>query len=121
MEMMAMIAGLKSLKRRCRVTLYSDSEILVTGIMKRTALKARANGWKVGKKVKANSDLWSEILDLCDLHSVELIWLPGHSGHPGNELADELAGSASKQGDLLIDEAYETGNTIKRGPELSLG
>jgi ribonuclease HI len=121
MEMMAMIAGLKSLKRRCRVTLYSDSEILVNGIMKRTALKARANGWKVGKKVKANSDLWSEILDLCDLHSVELIWLPGHSGHPGNELADELAGSASKQGDLLIDEAYETGNTIKRGPELSLG
>src|SRR5215472_882993 len=60
MEMMALIAGLKALKRRCKVTIYSDSEILVNGIMKGTAYRARAKGWRVGEKVKANSDLWRE-------------------------------------------------------------
>lgn len=121
MEMMALIAGLKALKKRCKVTIYSDSEILVNGIRKGTAYKARANGWKVGNKVKANSDLWSEILDLCDRHVVELVWLPGHSGHPDNELADQLATAAARRGDLLIDEAFEEGNTIRRGPELAFG
>ena len=103
------------------MTIYSDSEILVNGIRKGTAYKARANGWKVGNKVKANSDLWSEILDLCDRHVVELVWLPGHSGHPDNELADQLATAAARRGDLLIDEAFEEGNTIRRGPELAFG
>jgi ribonuclease HI len=121
MEMMALIVGLKALKRRCKVTIYSDSEILVNGVMKRTAYKARANGWRVGKKVKANSDLWYEILELCDRHVVKLAWLPGHSGHHGNELADQLATAAARRGDLLIDEAFEEGNTIRRGPELAFG
>src|SRR5271157_3640461 len=121
MEMMALIVGLKALKRRCKVTIYSDSEILVDGIMKRTAYRARANGWKVGKKVKANGDLWCEILDLCDRHAVELAWLPGHSGHLSNELADQLAKVAARRGDLLIDEAFEEGATTKRGPELAFG
>ena len=103
------------------MTVYSDSEILVSGIMKRTAYKARANGWKVGKKVKANSDLWYEILELCDRHVVKLAWLPGHSGHRDNELADQLATAAARRGDHLIDEAFEEGNTIRRGPELAFG
>ncbi len=121
MEMMALIAGLAALKRRCKVVVYSDSEILVHGIMKGTAYKARSNGWKVGKKYKGNSDLWSIILDLCDKHAVELVWLPGHAGHPGNELADRLACSAARRDDLLIDAAFEQGDTIKRGPELAFG
>jgi ribonuclease HI len=121
MEMMAFLAGVKALKRRCHVTLYSDSAILVDGIMKRTAYKARANGWKVGRKAKSNSDLWCQILDLCDLHVIELVWLRGHSGHPGNELADELATAAARQGDLLIDQAFEEGDTILHEPRLALG
>jgi ribonuclease HI len=98
MEMMALIAGLKALKWRCKVTIYSDSEIVVNGIMKGTASKARANGWKVGNKVKANSDLWCEILDLCDRHVVELVWLAGHLGHRDHELADQLATTAASRG-----------------------
>jgi hypothetical protein len=47
--------------------------------------------------------------------------LPDHSGRPGNELADELAKAAAIRGDLLIDEAFEGGNTIGRGPELAFG
>jgi ribonuclease HI len=121
MEMMALIVGLKALKRRCKVTIYSDSEILVDGIMKRTAYRARAKGWKVGKKVKRNSDLWCELLDLCDRHVVELVWLPGHSGHRDNELADQLAKAAARQSDLLVDEAFEEGNTTRRDPELAFG
>ncbi len=124
MEMMALIVGLKALKRRCKVTIYSDSEILVDGIKKRMAYKSRADGWKVKRKVKRNDDLWCEILDLCGRHIVELSWLPGHSGHRGNELADRLAKSAARGDDLLIDEAYEEGTTTIRqgqGPGFAFG
>ncbi len=123
-EMMALIVGLKALKRRCKVTIYSDSEILVDGIKKRTAYKSRANGLKVRRKVKCNEDLWREILDLCGRHVVELVWLPGHSGHRGNELADQLAKAATRGDDLLTDEAYEEGTTTTRqgqGPEFAFG
>ncbi len=121
MEMMAMIVGLKVLKRRCKVRIYSDSQILVDGIMKKTAYKARANGWRVGKKIKGNSDLWSEILELCAKHDVELIWLRGHSGHLGNELADKLASAAARQSDLFIDVAFEEGKTQMHDSELTFG
>jgi len=121
MEMAALIAGLKALRRRCKVTVYTDSMIVVDGVMKRTAYIARANGWKVGKKVKANSDLWCEVLDLCESHAVELVWVRGHSGHPGNELADELATSAVRRGNLLIDEAYEEGKTSREKLGVSSG
>ena len=116
MEMMALIAGLKALKWWCKVTVYSDSAILVNGIT-----KARANGWKSRNKVKANSDLWREIHDLCDRHVVDLVWLPGHAGHRDNELADQLATAAARGADLRIDEAFEEGDPAERGPELAFG
>ena len=84
---------------------------MVDGIMKRSAYQARANGWRVGKKIKSNSDLWHEILKLCDRHIVRLIWLRGHSGHPENELADRLANEAAKREGLKVDENYEEGTT----------
>ena len=124
MEMMAIIVSLKALRRRCKVTIYSDSEILVDGVKKRMAYRSRANGWKVRRRVKLNDDLWCEILDQCGRHVVELAWLPGHSGHRGNELADQLAKAAARGDDLVIDEAYEEGTTTTRqgqGPEFAFG
>ena len=62
--------------------------------------KWQNNGWKSsnGKPVK-NQDLWQQMAELLKLHTVELRWVRGHTGHPENERADTLAtmGAAGKR------------------------
>ena len=91
MEMTAAIRALESLKRPCRVELHTDSQYLRQGITEwLPGWKAR--GWKTAdKKPVKNDDLWRE-LDLArGRHEVDWRWVKGHSGHPMNERADELA------------------------------
>ena len=114
MEMMGVIVGLRALKERCSVTLYSDSEYVVNSISKGWAVRWRANGWKRNKKDKAvNADLWEQLLDLIDKHEVKMVWVRGHSGVKENERCDELSVAAAQQKNLPIDEGYEYG--IDRG------
>lgn len=97
MELTAAIVGLKSLRERCAVTLYSDSQYLVNGIEKGWAVKWRQNGWRKSDKSPAlNSDLWEELLGLLDRHRVRIVWVRGHAGHPENERCDRLAVAASQ-------------------------
>jgi len=35
--------------------------------------------------------LWLELDQLTSIHDIEWFWIKGHSGHPENERADELA------------------------------
>lgn len=108
MEMMGVIVGLRALKERCSVTLYSDSEYVVNSISKGWAARWRANGWKRNKKDKAvNADLWEQLLDLIDKHEVKMVWVRGHSGVKENERCDELSVAAAQQKNLPIDERYE--------------
>jgi ribonuclease HI len=96
MELLAAVAGLAALTRRCSVTLYSDSQYLVNGIEKGWAKKWRANNWiKSDKKPALNSDLWGELLRLAELHAVKVVWVRGHDGHPENERCDRLAVTAA--------------------------
>ena len=108
MEMMAAIAALKSLEEESAVTLHSDSKYIVDAVTKGWAKKWQANGWKRNKKDKAkNPDLWQEMLDLCQQHQVEFVWVKGHAGIPENERCDRLAVAAAKGINLAIDEGYE--------------
>jgi len=92
MELMAVIKGLEALKEKCEVDLYSDSKYFIDAIEKEWAVRWRANGWMRNKKEKAlNPDLWEKILELLDKHSVNLIWVKGHAGHPENERCDQMA------------------------------
>ena len=92
MELMAAIAALKALKGPCDVTLTSDSRYLVDGIEKGWAVGWRARGWKKADKSPVlNPDLWGELLDLFERHTVKLVWVRGHVGHPYNERCDALA------------------------------
>lgn len=98
MELLAAITGLKSLKEKCNVVLYSDSQYLINGIQKGWAAKWRANGWKKADKTPAlNTDLWEELLTLIEYHHVTLNWVKGHAGHPENERCDALAVAAAHQ------------------------
>ena len=108
MELTAAIMGLKTLKRPCRVVLYSDSEYVVNAMSRGWAERWRANGWKRNKRDKAlNPDLWEALLVLCSHHEVKFRWVRGHSGHSDNERCDELAVLAAHSAELSIDEGYE--------------
>ncbi len=98
MELSAVIFALKALKEPCEVTLYSDSQYVCNALKLGWAKKWRENGWMRNKKDPAlNPELWGELLDLCDKHKVEVIWVRGHAGHPENERCDRLAVAAAKQ------------------------
>ena len=114
MEIMAVLAGLRSLKEPCRVTLYSDSRYVVDAMSKGWAERWRAKGWKRSDKAPAlNPDLWAEMLDLSERHQVEYRWVKGHAGNPENERCDELAVAAANGAELARDEVYEK-NAVKR-------
>ena len=91
MELMAVIRALGALKRPCHIVLHTDSQYVLKGITEWiTGWKAK--GWKTASKAPVkNVDLWQE-LDAAQLtHQIEWRWVRGHTGHPGNERADQLA------------------------------
>lgn len=107
MEMRAAIAGLLALKKDSIVELWTDSEYLHKGMTE------WSNGWKLkgwktrdGKPV-ANQDLWSLLHGLQLIHEIDWHWIRGHNGHKWNELADEYAGKALKQGLESIEKSKE--------------
>ena len=91
MELTAVIEALASLKRSCRITIYTDSEYVRKGMTEWIAGWQR-RGWKTadGKPVK-NVELWQRLDALRKLHEVDWRWVKGHAGDPGNERADALA------------------------------
>lgn len=94
MELMAAIRALESLKRPCRVHLTTDSQYVQKGITEWMANWKR-NGWKTAaKKPVKNADLWQRLDTAIASHEIQWEWVRGHSGHPENELADELANKA---------------------------
>ena len=108
MELLAVIEGLQFLKRPCEVTVFSDSKYIVDAVNKGWARRWQANGWKRNKRERAlNPDLWAKLLNLLGTHTVDLRWVKGHAGNPGNERADALAVAASQGDDLAIDKEYE--------------
>lgn len=91
MEMMAAIQALEGLKRATNVVLYTDSTYLRDGITKWIHGWKR-NGWKTAaKKPVKNEDLWRRLDEALAGHEIDFRWVKGHSGHPENERADELA------------------------------
>jgi ribonuclease HI len=108
MELLACIEGLRALKRRCSVVLYSDSRYIVNGMTKGWAKRWQAKGWKLSddRDVK-NADLWQQLFELCQQHDVEFRWVRGHGGNPDNERCDQLAVAAARGRDLATDVAFE--------------
>ena len=104
MELTAVIEALGALKRPCDVTLTSDSTYVLKGIQEWMP-NWKKRGWKTAsKKPVKNVDLWKKLDVLIVEHKIDWQWVKGHSGHPENELADQLA----NQG---IDELQAYGNS----------
>lgn len=110
MEILAVITGLRALRQPSRVTVYSDSKYVVDAMSQNWVKNWRAKGWKKSDGAPAlNADLWAELWDLCQVHSVTFQWVKGHAGHPENELCDRLSVAAAKGKNLLEDRGYLTG------------
>jgi ribonuclease HI len=91
MELTAVIRALEALTRPSRVSLYTDSQYVQKGISEWIHSWKR-RGWKTAdKKPVKNEDLWRRLDELAAPHEVKWHWVRGHSGHPENERADELA------------------------------
>ena len=91
MELMAAIQGLKALNENCIVHLTTDSKYVMDGINS-WIMNWKKNNWKNSQKQSVkNKDLWIQLDKLNEQHDVNWHWVKGHSGHPQNELADQLA------------------------------
>jgi ribonuclease HI len=99
MELLAVIEGLKTLKKPSQVEVTSDSKYVLRGL-EDWMPKWKQNGWrrKEGKQFKPvkNVDLWQELDKLTALHELTFRYIPGHSGHHYNERCDELASLAAQ-------------------------
>lgn len=104
---MAAIVGLEALKRKCRVTICSDSKYLVDSMELGWVHRWKSNGWKRNaKESRVNVDLWERLLDLCAQHVVDFQWVRGHAGHAENERCDHLPESAARTDGLVHDTGY---------------
>jgi len=91
MELMAAIKALSNLNRSCDLTLYTDSQYVRKGITEWIE-GWKKRGWKTAaKKPVKNADLWKELDLQVARHSIDWVWVKGHAGNAGNELADQLA------------------------------
>lgn len=98
MELLGIIEALKLLKEPCSVKLHSDSQYVCNALTKGWARKWQSNNWMRTRSEPAlNADLWKELLELVDMHDVEVIWVRGHAGHPENERCDRLAVAAANK------------------------
>ena len=91
MEIQAVIEGLRVLKKTSFVQVYTDS----TYVQK--TMTQWLEGWKIkdykikGGTYRVNHDLWRELDDLNQKHTIDWCWVKGHAGHRENERADALA------------------------------
>ena len=96
MELMAPIMALKKIKKKSKITIYTDSKYVKDGITD-WIRKWKVNNWKnSNKKPVKNKDLWIKLDNSCQKHEINWKWVKAHAGNKYNNLADELAVAETK-------------------------
>jgi ribonuclease HI len=91
MEGYAIMAALKHAEGKpCEI--YSDSEFWIK-VITIWSLSWEAKGWTKKGGIK-NLDIVQEVCALYKQSQAKLVWVRGHVGDPGNELADHWANKA---------------------------
>ena len=105
MELLAVIEGLKALRKKgISVIVYSDSQYVVKAIMEGWLKKWIATNFKGDKK---NPDLWKELYSLLQENEINFRWIKGHADNPFNNRCDQLATNAAINNGHEIDHYYE--------------
>ena len=94
MELTAAIEALRATTETCVIELTTDSQYVRLGITQWLP-QWKKNRWRNSqKKPVKNIDLWQALDEEVQRHQVSWHWVKGHSGHPENEMADQLANEA---------------------------
>ena len=94
MELMAAIKALEEIDKDYEITLYTDSNYVKDGITSWIS-NWKKNNWKTAsKKDVKNKELWIRLDVAIKDKNISWVWVKGHAGNAGNELADYLARSA---------------------------
>ena len=94
MELLAVIEGLKALKEKVDLTIYTDSAYVCNAFQNNWIGSWLSNGWKNSQnKPVQNKDLWIELLNLLANHNVEWVKVKGHADNEYNNRCDTLATS----------------------------
>ena len=98
MELTAVIQALSALKEPCIVELWSDSRYVVDAISKGWAKGWQARGWRrKDNRPALNQDLWQQLLQLEQQHTLHCHWVKGHADDPFNIRCDQLAVEESRR------------------------
>lgn len=111
MELMAVVEGLRSLKRPSHVTIYTDSAYVMNCFVQRWYDKWQRNGWlNKDDEPVANKDLWLAALGAAEGHTLSWVKLKGHVKLPCTHdgcmcNGDETMHAANARVDALAVEA----------------
>lgn len=80
-----------------RLTIHTDSEFTIKGVTEWMP-RWKENGWKTASGGDVvNKTEFQKLDSLCEGLDVSWKHVPGHSGNPGNEMADQLARSGARK------------------------
>ena len=96
MELLAPIEALKTLKKKSKVEIITDSKYVKLGITE-WIHHWKLNGWQTSnKKEVKNIDLWKQLDSLVKDFDTKWSWVKGHSTDLLNNEVDLLAKKAAK-------------------------
>ena len=100
MELLAVIKGLSAVKSHSNVTVFSDSQYIVSAVNEGRLAEWQSNGWRRIRTLTPvqNSDLWKVLVSIVKEKNLEVNFqkLKAHKGHKLNNRADYLARQAAK-------------------------
>lgn len=97
MELTAVIMGLRQMRQPCEITVTTDSRYVMDGLTKWLPNWIK-RGWLTSdKKPVKNVELWKALDAEVQKHTVHWEWVNSHTGHPENEMVDQLAKDAIDQ------------------------
>lgn len=97
MELMGPIEGLKALKEKCNVNLYTDSAYVSNMFLQGWIYSWKNKGWRKKDGEIKNLELVKELYELTLVHSVTWIKVKGHSDNEYNNRCDALAVESYKR------------------------
>jgi ribonuclease HI len=104
MELLAVIEALSAIRSGTkRVIVHSDSKYVINCATRWLGTWKKL-GWRRREGPLKNVDLLMRLDALLAHRSIEFCWIPGHSGHRGNDRVDELA-------NLMMDRLATGGPT----------